>query len=257
MKYRFILIIALGLLASGWSMAQARPEPEKIFKEANQAYENKNYGKSIALYEQLLQDNYRSAALLYNLGMACLEQQQLGRAVLYLERAHLLKPGDEDIRHNLQLIKAQYLEDQLDVIPESFLVRWWKNAFQSLSSGAWTILSLIFIWLAMAGLSIWRIGKTRKVRKWGFFLGLTLLLFSILFGNLANSRYSFEYDNGRAVVMARTADFRVAPDTESETILVLHEGTSCKVLSELNSWYKVKLPDGQVGWIDKERLRLI
>jgi uncharacterized protein YgiM (DUF1202 family) len=189
--------------------------------------------------------------------MACLEKNQLSKAVLYLERALLIRPGDEDVRHNLRIIKTQYLEDQLDVIPESFLLRWWKNAYQLTASRNWTILSVVFIWLAMIGLSVWRVGRSRNLRKWGFFLGISLFLVSLLLGNLAYSRYSYEYNNGRAVIMPLETSFRVAPDSDSELVAKFHAGTSCRVISELNSWYKVRLSDGQVGWIQKKDLRLI
>lgn len=239
------------------TVLSAAVNPEATFKAANEAFEQKDFSTSISLYEQLLREDYRSEAVLYNLGMACLEQKQLGKAVLYLERALLLKPGDKDARHNLNLIKTQYLQDQLDVIPESFLVRWWKNAYQMMSSGAWSVFSLIFIWLAMAGLSIWRIGKARTTRKWGFFVGISFLLLSILMGNLAYSRYSYEFNNGRGVVMTFESSFRVAPDTDSEALMELHGGTSFKIVSELNSWFKVRLTDGRMGWIKKQDVSLI
>lgn len=247
--------LLLGMLLSTISLFAVNPE--KTFQEANQAYEQKDYEQAITLYEQLLAEDYRSEALLYNLGMACLEKKQMGKAVLYLERALLIRPGDEDIQHNLKIIKTQYLQDQLDVIPESFLIRWWKNAYQLMSSQAWTILSVLFVWLAMAGLSIWRIGKSRSSRKWGFFVGVSLFLVSIIFGNLAYSRYSFEFDNGRGVVMPLESSFRIAPDSESEVLMALHAGTSCKILSELNSWYKIRLSDGQIGWMQKSEISLI
>lgn len=250
---KIILLIGLLICTTGaWAV-----DAEETFRQANTAYEQKDFNKAISLYEQLLGEGYRSSALLYNLGMACLEQQQLGKAVLYLERALLIKPGDKDIKHNLRIIRTQYLKDQLDIIPESFLLRWWKNAFQAASSQVWTILSLLFIWLAMAGLSIWRIGKSRKIRKWGFFVGISLFLISVLFGNLAYSRYSFEYNNGRGVVMVLETPFHVAPDPESEEIMNLHAGTICKVVDELNSWYKIRLTDGQQGWMPKQSIRLL
>lgn len=255
MKVRQLtLLFGIGLLSVGRLLAIT---PEETFQQANQAFEQKKYEQAITLYEQLLREEYRSSALLYNLGMACLEKNQLSKSVLYLERALLISPGDEDIQHNLRIIKAQYLEDQLDVIPESFLLRWWKNTYQLTSSGTWTILSVIFVWLAMAGLSIWRIGRSRNFRKWGFFAGMALLLLSLLFGNLAYSRYSYEYNNGRGVVMPVETAFRVAPDVESEMVATLHAGTTCRVISELNSWYKVRLSDGQIGWMQKKDISLI
>jgi tetratricopeptide (TPR) repeat protein len=255
MKLRQLTLLFGILLLSVGSLLAINPE--ETFREANQAYEQKKYDEAIALYEQLLSEEYRSSALLYNLGMACLEKNQLSKAVLYLERALLIRPGDEDVRHNLRIIKTQYLEDQLDVIPESFLLRWWKNAYQLTASRNWTILSVVFIWLAMIGLSVWRVGRSRNLRKWGFFLGISLFLVSLLLGNLAYSRYSYEYNNGRAVIMPLETSFRVAPDSDSELVAKFHAGTSCRVISELNSWYKVRLSDGQVGWIQKKDLRLI
>ncbi len=249
-----IILIALGGLI-GISVVQANPEDR--FQEANQAFQKEHYGKSILLYEGLMKEGYHSAALLYNLGLACLEQGQLGKAVLYMERALLLKPNDRDIQHNLKLIKTQYLEDQLDVIPKSFLVRWWENVYQRFSSSTWSILALLFMWPAMAGLSLWRIGKTRSLRKWGFFTGLALFFMSLLLSSLAYSRFTYEYHNGGAVIMAGAAEMRVAPDADSELLHELHQGTSLKVKDELSSWFKVRLSDGRIGWIEKEKVRLL
>ena len=44
-------------------------------------------------------------------------------------------------------------------------------------------------------------------------------------------------------------NLRTRPDAESDSILKLYEGTPIEVLAEKNNWYKVKIPDGDTGWI--------
>jgi SH3-like domain-containing protein len=42
---------------------------------------------------------------------------------------------------------------------------------------------------------------------------------------------------------------RSAPDAESESILVIHEGLKVDLLDIISGWTKVQLPNGDQGWI--------
>ncbi|MEM6540719.1 MAG: SH3 domain-containing protein, partial [Bacteroidota bacterium] len=36
-----------------------------------------------------------------------------------------------------------------------------------------------------------------------------------------------------------------------------HEGTKVNVMDTLENWYKIKIADGQTGWIPSESLKLV
>jgi len=47
------------------------------------------------------------------------------------------------------------------------------------------------------------------------------------------------------------------PTGTSENIFTLHEGTKVKVLDTVDLWKKIKLADGEVGWIAAKDIKLL
>ena len=231
-------------------------EDSKILEQANEAYAAKDYDKAIQRYQQLLEQSGPSEVVFYNLGNSYYRRGELGEAVLFYEKALLLAPGDEDILHNLNVAKARS-KDDLEELPEFFLSRWWNNLRLFLSTTAWSILGLLLLWLGIGGLILWLIGNSRQRKKQGFILGLSLLILSILPFSLAFSSASLEKDSGYAVIMATEIELRSAPDIDSKEILRLHEGTKVAVLDQIGDWHKVKLSNGEQGWLPNTSIEKI
>jgi tetratricopeptide (TPR) repeat protein len=84
---------------------------------ANQLYETGQYLQSAQAYQQLVDQGYVDSSLYYNLGNAYFKAGDFGRAVLNFRRAEQLAPRDADIEANLELARAQAI-DQLDWNPE-------------------------------------------------------------------------------------------------------------------------------------------
>jgi len=105
---RLLSIILCTLLASGVAYAQDTPQQqadatvavEALWSTANAAYSEGNFDKAITDYEKILAQDLHSAALYYNLANAYFKKGELGKALLYYNRASRIAPGDEDIRHN-------------------------------------------------------------------------------------------------------------------------------------------------------------
>jgi SH3-like domain-containing protein len=67
---------------------------------------------------------------------------------------------------------------------------------------------------------------------------------------------SFKSDNP-AIVFEREVAVTSEPNQRSERIFTLHEGTKVNVIEELNDWMKIKIADGQTGWLQSENLKLL
>lgn len=227
-----------------------------IFEQANDAYQEKKYQKSIELYEQLLTDGYQSPELEYNLGNAYFRENELGHAILHFERGALLNPGDDDIRHNLDFARAQQVDD-FSLLPKFIISQLWNDVQLKMSANAWGITALLFWWAGMAGLGIWLFGKSRPQKKKGFFWGLVALALSLLPLSLALSRANFDDHSRHAIVLAEEAAIRSAPDANGTEILTIHEGLKVKLLDEISGWWQVELPDGEKGWLNGENMERI
>lgn len=245
MKYQKILWTSFWCTLTSCLYAAA---PSASLASANQAYQKKDFTTAIQQYEAILQQGYQSEALYYNLGNSYYRTNDLGKAVLNYERALLLDPNDADTQHNLQLVQSQ-LPDEIEPLPTFFLTKWWNTLGGLLSAQAWSVLALILLWLGIAGLTIWLLGRVRQYKKIGFIVGISLLIISLLGFSLANDRIHTIKNSGRGVVLQKEIVLRSAPDTQSKEVLVLHAGATVKVLDQIGDWYKVSLRDGMQGWL--------
>ena len=192
----------------------------------------------------------------YNLGNSYYREGQKAKAILYYERALKIDPNDEDTQHNLKVARRSLL-DNLEVLPSFFLSRWWNGLRQAMGSGAWSIFGILLVWLGIGGIILWIWGDSRKKKKLGFVLGLCLIALSLLPFSLANSRNAYEQNTGYAIVMEEAIDLRSAPDSESANILQIHEGLKVALLDRIGEWYKVKLENGEQGWLPQEAVEEI
>lgn len=253
MKYRILLWICCWCITISWLSAA---EPTTQLTNANQAYQQKDFAAAIQQYEALLQQGYRSAALYYNLGNSYYRTNDLGKAILNYERALLLDPNDADTKHNLQFVQDK-LPDEIDPLPEFFLVKGWNGLGGLFSAQTWSVLALVLLWLGIAGLSLWLLGRVRLYKKIGFIAGSSLLIITLLAFNLANSRTKMMQYSGRAVVLQREIVLRSAPDALSKEVFVLHSGATVQLLDQIGDWYKVSLRNGEQGWLPEQSFERI
>ena len=80
---------------------------ESALGAANRLFEAGRYVESARVLEQILAQGTEDSAVYFNLGNAFYAQGDLARALESYEAAASLAPRDEDIRHNLDLVRAQ------------------------------------------------------------------------------------------------------------------------------------------------------
>lgn len=146
----------------------SRPLADVLWDEANTAYINGDYDTAARTYEQLLAEGLVSGKLYYNLANACFKQERLGAAILYYRRALRAAPGNGDIRHNLGVAETR-TKDNIEKIPEFFLVSWMRGVRQTMSCGAWTLLSLAALVGALALFLLYLLARRLSLRKIGFY----------------------------------------------------------------------------------------
>ncbi|MEN0003819.1 MAG: tetratricopeptide repeat protein [Bacteroidota bacterium] len=246
---KLITFFSFLLLLSTTCFAQT--EAQQLLESANTKYKAKDYTGAIKAYEAVLATGLQSEALYYNLGNAYYRNNQYGKAILYYERALLLDPTDADIRHNLQLAEAQKT-DEIAVIPTFFLSRWWYNGSLSLGPNGWSVVGMLCLWLGVGGLILWLMGPNRTRKKQGFLAGIGLLVLSLLPLSLAFSAKQYLQNSQEAVVTKPEVSLYSAPDTLSQSLRLLHEGTKVQMIDSLSNWHKVQLSNGDEGWMAME-----
>lgn len=230
--------------------------PTEAFSAANDAYQKGDYKNSIQQYENILHAGDYSEGLYYNLGNAYFKTNKLGKAILYYEKALLIAPRDADVLHNLEIARAK-TQDDLDQIGKFFLAEWWQGIHKFLSASSWGILTLLSLWAGIFGLIAWLLLPSRIHKKQGFIGGVALLSISLLLYFLGNSQANFEQNSRTAIVLAKNIELKNGPDTQSTAVIGIHEGLKVELLDQIGNWYKVKLTNGDEGWLPEDSLEEI
>ena len=230
--------------------------PTTDFEAANTAYQKGDYAAAITQYESILKTNNYSEGLYYNLGNAYFKINKLGKAILYYEKALLAAPRDADVLHNLEIAKAK-TKDDLSRIGKFFLAEWWQGLHKSLSANVWGILTLLSLWAGIAGFVLWLLGASRARKKQGFISGIALVLLSVLLYFLGNSQAGFEQNSRTAIVLENTIELKNGPDAQSTGVIDIHEGLKVELIDQIGDWYKVKLMNGDEGWLPMSSLEEI
>lgn len=247
------LIVCLGLLQ--FFVLAAQPDSRQLMEEANNAYQKGSYDRAIEVYEQILASGAHSVAVYYNLGNAWFKAGNPARAILNYERALLLDPSDEEVAENLEFVRTQ-IPAEPEPLPAFFLYAWWQTGLQFFSATVWGTIGLILLWLAAGGWSLWLLGRTRKIKKLGFMAGFAGILLVILPFALSFGRKNFE-KSGTYAILIEAAELHIAPDEASQLVLPLEKGWKVRRIENFEDWSKVKLGNGDEGWIRAENMEKI
>lgn len=232
------------LFASITAFAQV----DEVKSAADQAYITEDFQKAIELYEQILAQEYVSAEVYYNLGNAYFKAGQIAPSILNYERALKLAPADEDIQFNLKLANMS-IKDKVEVIPELFFVTWWKSLFKIFSADGWAWNAVIAFILSLVGILLFMFLGEEALKRLTFYSAIIAFTWSVFSVYAAEQMYQHNVNDDRAVIYASTVTAKSAPDQKGKDLFVIHEGLVVTVSDELNGWLRIKLSNGDVGWI--------
>ena len=243
----FILIAAMHL-----SMAGAA-DLDSLKVVADSAYARENFAEATKAYLRIAKQG-ESASVCYNLGNCYYRSDDLARAILWYERAHLLSPGDEDIRFNLDMARSKTI-DRVTPRHEFFFVTWWKQLENTMSADAWARLSIALFLLCLLSLGAYLYADVLWLRKAGFSLAVILFLMTLL-GNVCAWSQSRRLSNRTgAIVMVSSAVVKSTPSPSGSDLFVLHEGTYVSIRDNtLSDWAEITLADGKQGWIQRKQI---
>lgn len=222
--------------------------PVQQLNLANEAYQKGNFEEAIAVYEAIISEGYQSTALFHNLGNAYFRTGQMGYAALNFQRGLEMSPGDRGLKENLELIRAGF-DDPIMEIPEFFGWAWLNRTQRFLGSNGWAVVGTMVFGFGFFFLSRWQMAQKRRLRKQGFIIGVVLLLVSALPFTLAWSAYQQITQKRTAVVVQGSPQLFQAADHRSEVIRVLEPGVTLHIQDQIGDWVKVKLRNGQIGWV--------
>jgi hypothetical protein len=190
------------------------------------------------------------------MGNAFFKAGNLGKAILYYNRALVVSPSMEDAAYNLEIAEAQ-TKDKISQVPQFFLNRWLERLQRTLSCTAWSVISLVFLAITLVLLLLFLLGSRLAVRKAGFYGTIVAALFFIVTTAFALAERSDMLNREGAIVMSSAISVKSSPDSDATDLFVLHEGTKVVISSEVDGWAEITIADGKKGWTELSHLERI
>ena len=242
------------LLTFGFAMANE--DANKTLHEGNALYKIAEYSKSIQKYEEVLKAGYEAPELYYNLGNAYFRLHEYPEAILNYERALRLSPKDQDILTNLEIANSR-IEDKVDKVPKVFFVKWIQSLSNVFSLNVWAIIAIVLLFATCILTFLYLKSSSFYLKRSTFSLGiLCFLLFLLSFG-LGNHRYASINKKSEAIVFQPLVVAKSSPQSTSVEKFVIHQGTKVFIQEELGGWIKIRLANGNVGWIEETTVKII
>ena len=228
-------------------------EARQLFAQGAAAYEQAEYDRAMELWKRLADRGYGGPDVLYNLGTAALRKGDLGQAVLYFERARRAGGDGEDLMSNLKLARARQTDEVVGAgADETFLERLAFATPRDLFIGVF-----LFAWLGgCAFVFLFRWLKPGR-RTWAAMLAGSLLVLAIPTGGVVAAHVFVAERVRSGVVTVPTLQARELPTGVSRVAFEVHSGLKVRLLETEGRYVRIRLPNGLVGWAEREGITQI
>jgi tetratricopeptide (TPR) repeat protein len=224
---------------------------ESIFKKGNSAYASADYASALEYYQQIESNDLESTELYFNIANSYFKLNEIGKAILYYEKAKKLSPLNEAVLANLALAKKKVLDDIVEV-DQLYIFDLYQELKFSFTINEWLIYALSFFTFIFLCLFIKRWANLGALTNILLAFGIVFFVISAAFATVRIA--NFESKEG--VVISATSEVYTSP-TEYNQAFVLHEGSSFEIKRELNGRFEISLIDGKTGWINASDIGVI
>nr|WP_299386586.1 tetratricopeptide repeat protein [Allomuricauda sp.] len=233
-----------------------KAQSSALFKEATDFYNQGEYTKAIENYEEILKKGEHSAELYFNLGNCHYKLNAIGPSIYNYEKALLLKPNDKEILNNLGYAQNMRL-DAIEEMPKTDIGAFYNGVVNFLSFDQWSYLAVSLIILFVVAYLAYFFLRMASQKRIAFITSIFSLILGVLCVLLAYLQFQEFKNDNPAIIFTSEVKISSEPNNNSEVVFTLHEGTKVNVLEKLNNWNKIRLADGQTGWLLNENIRLL
>ncbi len=247
------ILFWLGLSTIGvW--ANSYQQMEADFQSANTDYREGLFLDAAEGYRRLLEQEFESTAVYYNLGNALFKSGRKGEALWAYLRAQRLAPRDGDLRANLEYLRSELTpgtESRMPLAPVlRLLAADGRLATRELATALAVLLWLATLtWIA----DHWMPALRRLIRPaaGAASISTAILALMLMLQFFAIDRVPY------AVTIKDNVQVRFAPVLQATAHYVLPEGSMVRVLGQEDGWLRVRRKDGLLGWVSPGEAKLL
>lgn len=219
-------------------------EHARQFLSAVEAYKTEDYAGAAQILTAIAESGVHNGQLYYDIGNAYLKNNDMGRAILWYERALNLLPHDPDLRFNYNYARSLTKDVQeSSAAPLMHILFFWKY---QLSAGAIIKLALIFNLLFWSLTLFWRITRRRSL----YYAALTALLPATIFILTAAFNYYEAAHHTQAIVLPEKVAVRSGLKPTSTELFQLHAGAKVTIVRQMQDHVQIQFSEDKIGWVE-------
>lgn len=204
---------------------------------------------------ELLSKQYNDYRIFYNLGQLYWQVDNIGKAVLNIKKAAILKPSQKNIEMDLNELRTI-----VGISPVFFETTPFEKVFlfpfNIFSINVAYIFGLTFFILGSILLTLFLLGIYVMPKKAQRIFFIFFLIIGVIYITSSIIRYFILFDNKSAVVVHLSLLYEnYTPDSIS--IGDVKEGSECFVKKEENDFLLIQTIDGREGWINRTNLEYL
>ena len=227
------------------------------FLEANNLYNDSKYEQSIQVYLQILDSGVHSPELYFNIGNAYYRLNDISNCILNYEKSLKLDSSDNEVINNLNMVKNALIDD-IAVVPPSFIDKQLNKISNLMDYSSWGIALILLSFMFLLFFLIYFFSNKPIIKRTAF----TSLFFIIILISLTSwisiNTYEKNHLEKYAIIFSTKIEIKADPNERSENLLTLHLGTKVRIIDNFNDeWVKIKLVNGQEGWIKNDQIKMI
>ena len=221
-----------------------------MFVDAVRAYKAGDYVAAAAQFKSIANTRVNNPDLFYNTGNAYLKAKDLGRAMLWYERARKLAPSDPDLKFNLAYAQSLLKDKKEPNFSFAGILYFWQGqvSLKWLQYASITLSFCFFIW-----------ATAQEARGRHIFSGIGIFIFLLFAGITLASGLEYNRINSdvTAVILAEQAGVRSGTMDNATLLFDLHAGTQVRVLEKKDNYMKIRFAKDKVGWVACKNAEII
>jgi len=246
-------VLCIALIVFGYAAMSPPPvsaSSSELYFEAVKSYQQGAFEDAAIKFEKVAKTPINNPHLFYNIGNAYLKSGDIGRAVLWYERARRLAPNDPDLNFNLAFANSRVKDKKEDTVNLMDIVFFWDTlvGVKSLQIAAILLSAAFFTWAGF-----------RTIKRQPVFSGTGMFLFAlfIVISAIGGIGMIKQSSSRYAVVVAEQAYIRSGMASGATRLFSLHAGTRVKVDEVRGQYLKIQFSKDKVGWVKATQAEII
>ena len=240
------LVMLLAMAASAMAGTS-----HKLMVEGIEAYHAGDYDLAISRFSAIAHGGVANPKLFYNLGNAYYKNNDLGKAILWYERAAAMGANDPELKFNLAYARSRIKDEDETAANRLFhILFFWYFALSPKTVWLAAITVNAVFWLILA---VNAVLKRRTSRLFCWIAGTCVLILTVT----GFYRFYEEKFVRQAIITGIEAPVRSGWTTDATKLFVLHAGTKVRVEKEQNGYFRISFGKDKIGWLKKQDAEII